>query len=117
MRHYKGQMSLFDYFSQGARFEREGYTNAWDKAKPESDSIVDVIDHDGNRFKTAMYVNVFGTWVFDASKDRGYDICWWRVVRPFNEQDREKYHDKLFDKGTNHDSISYHSHSQAQILA
>lgn len=105
MKQIDGQMTLDDYFSYGAQCRREGYTNAWDKKKPECDSIVDVIDHEGHKFRTALFVNKFGNWCFDASKSRGYDICWWRVVRPFNEKDKEKYYGELYpdtiDKYTN----------------
>ena len=95
-RQIEGQMTLDDYFSLGAQLRREGYTNSWDKEKPECDSIVDVIDHEGYRFRTALFVNTFGNWVFDASKGRGYDICWWKVVRPFNDKDKEKYDGELY---------------------
>lgn len=55
------------------------YTNSYDQM-PDHDCIVDVIDHDGNRFRTRAYLNVFGIMVFDASKSKGYDICWWKEV-------------------------------------
>ena len=87
----KGQITIAEYFSYGACLRREGYTNTYDASKPEENSIVDVVDHDGNRFRTALYINEFGNWVYDATKGKGYDICWWKVVRPFNEKDKEKY--------------------------
>lgn len=88
----KGQITIAEYFSYGACLRREGYTNTYD-AKPEENSIVDVVDHEGNRFRTALYINEFGYWVYDATKGKGYDICWWKVVRPFNAKDKEKYLD------------------------
>lgn len=88
----KGQITIAEYFSYGTCLRREGYTNTYD-AKPEENSIVDVVDHDGNRFRTALYINEFGNWVYDATKGKGYDICWWKVARPFNAKDKEKYLD------------------------
>lgn len=79
-----GQMTFFDYylehFSIGAQYRKEGYTNVYDK-KPDHDCDVLVIDHEGNRYKTRAFCNEFGYTVFDATKGKGYDICWWRETR------------------------------------
>lgn len=78
-----GQMTLYDYymenFSIGAQYRREGYTNVYD-AMPDHECKVAVIDHEGNRFK-ARAVLSFGSMAF-AGRDRGYDICWWREIKP-----------------------------------
>lgn len=78
------QFELSDFDSKcdlhiGVQYKLEGYTNAYD-AMPDHDCQVLVIDHEGNRFKTRAYVNKFGNKVFDATKSRGYDICWWKEI-------------------------------------
>lgn len=77
------QMTFFDYylehFSIGAQYRREGYTNTYDTL-PDHDCTVDVIDHEGNRFKTRFEINEFGWKVFDARNSKGYDICWWKEI-------------------------------------
>ena len=79
----EGQMTFWEYylenFSYGAKCRKEGYTNAYDRM-PDHDCTVAVIDHNGNRFKTRAYINQFGNKVFDATKGKGYDICWWKEV-------------------------------------
>ena len=76
------QMTFFDYylehFSIGAQYRKEGYTNVYD-ARPDHECNVSVIDHEGNRFKTKA-VWSFGRIAFDASRSRGYDICWWKEI-------------------------------------
>lgn len=78
------QFDLFDYahdgsLNIGAQYTLEGFTNRYDRM-PDHDCMVDVIDHEGNRFKTRAYVNKFGYPVFDATKGKGYDICWWKEI-------------------------------------
>lgn len=78
------QFSIFDYnhsggLNIGAQYTLEGFTNVYDK-KPDHDCDVLVIDHEGNRYKTRAFCNEFGYTVFDASKSKGYDICWWREI-------------------------------------
>lgn len=80
------QMSIFDFLDindknipYGIRCRREGYTNVYDRL-PDHDCKVAVIDHEGHRFTTRFYKNSLGSNVFDASKSRGYDICWWKEV-------------------------------------
>lgn len=70
----------------GLKYRREGYHNVYVDKKPDHDCIVDVIDHEGHRFRTTLYRNKFGYWVFDSTKSRGYDICWWREVRELSRQ-------------------------------
>lgn len=86
MRAMPGQMTFWEYylenFSYGAQCRREGYHNSYDDPDPDYDMVVDVIDHEGHRFRTTLYKNEFGNWVFDATKGKGYDICWWKEVRP-----------------------------------
>lgn len=79
MIHYKDQMSLQDYFSIGGQYTREGYHNVYDEM-PDHDCEVDVIDRKGHRFKTRIFRNMFGNMVIDITKDRGYEICWWKEV-------------------------------------
>jgi hypothetical protein len=87
------QITLWDYylenFSIGAQYQREGYTNTYDR-KPDHNCTVAVIDHEGNRFKTKFYTNEFGTKVFDATNSRGYDICWWKEVKTCSDVHTEK---------------------------
>lgn len=77
-----GQMTLEDWymenFSLGAQLRKEGYTNAYD-AMPDHDCEVDVVDHNGNRFRTMAVINKFGNKCFQGP-DKGYGICWWREV-------------------------------------
>ena len=70
----------------GDKMRKEGYTNAYDRM-PDHDCDVAVVDHEGHRFKTRFYVNEFGSKVFDATKGRGYDICWWKELPPQTMQD------------------------------
>lgn len=77
------QFSIFDYdhngeLNIGAQYTLEGFTNVYDK-KPDHECNVIVIDHEGNRFKTKV-VRSFGRIAFDASRSRGYDICWWKEI-------------------------------------
>lgn len=77
------QFSIFDYdhnggLNIGAQYTLEGFTNVYDK-KPDHECNVIVIDHEGNRFKTKA-VWSFGRIAFDASRSRGYDICWWKEI-------------------------------------
>ncbi len=78
-----GQITLYDYqlehFSYGAKCRKEGYTNVYDRS-PDHDGIVSVIDHNGNRYKTRCYFNKFGNMVFDTTKSKGYDICWYKYI-------------------------------------
>lgn len=80
----KGQITLDDYwfenFSYGAKCRKEGYTNTWDKM-PDHDCEVAVIDHEGHKFNTRAYFNEFGNMVYDATKGKGYDICWWKEMK------------------------------------
>ena len=78
------QFMLSDYDCKGElhcgiQYELEGYRNAYD-AMPDHDCEVLVIDHEGHRFKTRAYRNEFGNKVFDATKSKGFDICWWKEV-------------------------------------
>ena len=75
MKPIPGQITLDEYFSQGARYRREGYTNVYDKM-PEHEGTVEVIDREGNRFRIKAAMS-FGRMVF-RGRDRGYDIGWWR---------------------------------------
>ena len=63
------------------QYRKEGYKNTYTDPKPDHDCDVDVIDHEGNRFRTRLYLNEFGHWVYDSTKGRGYDICWWKEVK------------------------------------
>lgn len=79
----EGQMDLFSfidnpYESIREKYTREGYTNVYDR-RPDHPCEVDVIDHEGNRFRTRA-VESFGHITFDTTKGRGYDICWWKEV-------------------------------------
>lgn len=60
------------------QYTSEGYINAYDKM-PDHDCDVNVIDHNGNRFKARCEYNKFGTMVF-SGKSKGYDICWWKEI-------------------------------------
>lgn len=79
MKPMPGQITLYDYwlenFSIGARYRSEGYTNVYD-AMPDHEGLVDVIDHEGNRF-TQQAVLSFGSMAF-RGRNKGYGICWWR---------------------------------------
>lgn len=87
MKQIKGQMSMLDIikdksgFSCGEQYRAEGYTNAYD-AMPDHECEVDVIDHEGHRFRSVVKQS-FGSMAFDLNKygDRGYDICWWREIK------------------------------------
>lgn len=87
MKQIPGQMSMLDIitdkkgFSCGEQYRAEGYTNAYD-AMPDHPCEVEVIDHEGNRFKSVAKIS-FGSMVFDTNKygDRGYGICWWREIK------------------------------------
>ena len=82
------QMNLIDIcedltgFSIGEQYQHKGFTNAWD-AMPDHECVVEVIDHNGNRFKSEVKAS-FGSMVFDTNRygSQGYDICWWRELIP-----------------------------------
>lgn len=67
----------------GDIYRKEGYTNCYE-AHPDHDCDVEVIDHEGHRYKARFKINEFGTPCFDITKfkgHRGYDICWWREIK------------------------------------
>lgn len=81
----EGQLNLIDLMQDktgygiGEQYSSEGYTNAYD-AMPDHPCKVDVIDHDGNRFRIEC-VESFGSMAFNVGhRGKGYDICWWREV-------------------------------------
>jgi len=82
----EGQLDLIDLmqdktgYSIGEQYRSEGYTNACD-AMPDHPCMVDVIDHEGNRFMVDC-VESFGKMAFSVgNRGKGYDICWWREVK------------------------------------
>lgn len=56
---------------------REGFRNAYHES-PDHECDCIVIDHNGNRWKSRYLLNSLGTWVWDATNSKGYDICWWK---------------------------------------
>ena len=60
------------------QYTSEGYINAYDKM-PDHDCDVNVIDHNGDRFKARCEYNKFGKMGF-SGKSKGYDICWWKEI-------------------------------------
>ena len=86
-RQIEGQMSMLDIikdktgYTIGDQYRAEGYISAYD-AKPDHECEVDVIDHNGNKFRAIAKLS-FGRMAFDTNKygSRGYDICWWREVK------------------------------------
>ena len=89
------QMDLFSfidnpYETYRDKLTREGFTNAYDRM-PDHDCEVLVVDHNENRFKTRAYKNKFGYMVFDSTKGRGYDICWWKEIGPIRSCGDCKY--------------------------
>ena len=83
----KGQITIYEwlgypkYFDRCSRpmqeYIREGFRNFYEE-KPDHECLCTVIDHAGHRWKSRFYQNQFGTWVWDVTKSRGYDICWWK---------------------------------------
>ena len=77
-----GQVTLYDWYmnelSYGAQCRKEGYINVYD-AMPEKEGTVEVIDREGNHFKSTAKMS-FGSMAF-YGRDMGYDICWWRYPR------------------------------------
>lgn len=84
---YKGQITINEwlgypeYYDQCGRqmqsYIREGFRNSYHE-KPDHECLCIVIDHAGHRYKARYYKNNLGTWVWEASESRGYDICWWK---------------------------------------
>lgn len=83
----KGQITIYEWLGYPKYYDRcsrqmqeyihEGYRNAYEDP-PNHECLCTVIDHAGHRWKSRFYQNQFGIWVWDATKSRGYDICWWK---------------------------------------